>query len=94
VKDDELQRVNAALTELQVKNEARDAIIMRICNRLPRNYVHVEETLAEAGFFDLLEAAERSQREADKFGHRDYEEEMRWIAETLRDAIRRAKEGA
>jgi hypothetical protein len=84
VKDDELQRVNAALTELQVKNEARDAIIMRICNRLPRNYVHVEETLAEAGFFDLLEAAEEVEAcDGVTVGGLD----------RLRDAIRRAREG-
>jgi hypothetical protein len=66
-----------------VKDEARDAIIMRICNRLPRNYVHVEETLAEAGFFDLLEAAELALGALHPGA----------MYAGLRDAIHRAKEG-
>ena len=41
-----------------MKKEERDAIVMRVCNALPRSYVNVEDTLAEVGFFDLLEAAE------------------------------------
>jgi hypothetical protein len=62
--------------------DERDAIIMRICNTLPRSYVNVEETLAEAGFFDLLEAAE------DGSGCCECPASVR-----LRAAIRRCKDG-
>ena len=78
-----------------MKDEERAVIVDRVAAELNQWSIRdeIQAHLTAACFFDLLEAAERSQREADKFGHRDYEEEMRWIAETLRDAIRRAREG-
>lgn len=72
-----------------MSNEERDAIIMRICDTLPRNYVNVEETLAEAGFFNLLEAAEEAVPYVSNAGAVG----ISGCAARLKDAIRRAKGG-